>query len=400
MKNQTAILVLGAGLYHIPLFKKLQNGGYRVIAADKDLNAAGKTYCDVFYAVDIMDIAGILEVVEKEKVEGVMPLNERGIMAAAQVAEICQFRGLPMSCVEGFVDKGIMREKWKTAGLPIPKFEIIDKESELESAANKIGYPLVMKPTDNGGSGRGISIVNQESELKEAYHFALPYINGGRIILEEYFEGTELTVETFSNEGEVFFLAMSDKEKPNIKTRVALSLNYPAAITETQEQIVKKEVRKALAALGLKGGMAHTEVIINQNKMILVETGARGGGGHIFHTIIEAVSGVNAPLLYADWLTGKEIKIGSIEKRGAVYRFLNPEEGILESVEGIEEVKKWPFILDVGMVKKVGDQVGKLENSQHRAGHLIATGMNREEAVNNANAAERKIKFTLNTILK
>lgn len=392
------ILVLGAGIFHIPIFAQLKSAGFKVFIADKNPNAPGASCGDVFRPVDITDISSIQKYVEEEKIDGIMPLNERGVLCAATVSHHLGLRGLDPQNAWACIDKGSMRTRWKEAGLSIPAFEMVYNQDELTSAAERVGYPLVLKPTDNGGSGRGISIVRKEKELEEAYQFALPYINQGAILVESFFEGVELTVETFSLDGEVYFLAMSDKEKPDLKTRVAMSLNYPANISEEQEKMVKREVKEALLSLGISGGMAHTEVIVSEDKMILVETGARGGGGHIFHTIIEAVSGISAPVLYAQWLCGEEIQMPEIQKKGAVYRFLETPRGILKAITGLEEIKQLPYLLDAGMVKQIGEEVGNLENSQHRAGHLVVSGKDRAQALERAKEAASKITFTIEAL--
>jgi len=231
--------------------------------------------------------------------------------------------------------------------------------------------------------------------LEWAFEFAIPFVRNNRLICEGFVNGTELTVETISDNGIVHVLAMSDKEKPDLRTRVATSLNYPAQLTSDQEVLVEDTVKKAVGALGIHTGMAHTEVIIDGMQITMVETGARGGGGHIFHTIIEAVSGIAAPVAYAQLLTGDGGFAGPILKRGAVYRFFNPPHGILKEVRGLAEVGEWPGILDIGMIKKAGEEVGNLKNSLERAGHVITGGKDRDTAVELANKAEEHIQFIL-----
>jgi hypothetical protein len=196
-------------------------------------------------------------------------------------------------------------------------------------------------------------------------------------------------------DGDVFVLAMSDKEKPELRTRVATSINYPAMISENQRILVEEIVKKAVLALGIRSGMAHSEVILNGEEVKMVETGARGGGSHIFPLIIEAVSGINTPVVFAQLLTGEKPNLANIQRNGVVYRFFNPPHGILKEVIGLEEVRKWEGILDVGITKKKGDEVGNLKNSLERAGFVVAKGENRNEAQILANKAEEFIKFDI-----
>jgi hypothetical protein len=191
---------------------------------------------------------------------------------------------------------------------------------------------------------------------------------------------------------------MSDKEKPEIRTRVATSINYPANITEKQRAIVEETVKKAVLALGIHSGMAHSEVILNGEEVKMVETGARGGGSHIFPLIIESVSGINTPVVFAQLLTGQKPNLSNIQRNGVVYRFFNPPHGILKEVHGIEEVRTWDGVLDVGVVKKKGEEVGNLKNSLERAGFIVASGKDRSEAQALADKAESFVKFDIDPI--
>ncbi len=389
------IAVLGAGIYNIRVYEKLRQGGFYTLAVDGNADAPAGAFADEVVHLNFTDKDAVLVYFSSNPVDAVMPINDWGTKTAAYVSEKLGLCGIPESAALAATDKGIMRETWKQHGIPNPPFFVFSTLDELREGIKNIGYPCVIKPTDSGGSGRGISVLKSEMDIEWAFEFAKPFVRNNRFICEGFVEGTELTIETITYEGVVHVLAMSDKEKPDLRTRVATSLNYPAQLSEAQEKLVEDTVKKAVAALGIHTGMAHTEVIINGMDVTMVETGARGGGGHIFHTIIEAVSGISAPVAYAELLTGNKQFPGPILKRGAVYRFFNPPHGILKEVRGIEEVSQWSGILDIGMIKKAGEEVGNLKNSLERAGHVITGGVDRAAAVELANRAEQAIEFIL-----
>ena len=387
------IAVLGAGFYNINVYKKLKEGGFYTIAFDGNKEAPAAEFADEFVNLNFSDKNSLLEYLKSNLVDAIMPINDWGTVSAAYVSEKLGLKGISEQAAIAATDKGIMRDTWSKNGIPNPRYFIFSTLEELKENIHEIGFPCVIKPTDSGGSGRGISVLKSLEDIEWAYDFAKPYVRNNRFICESFFDGVELTIETISIEGEVYVLAMSDKEKPDLKTRVATSLNYPAKLNKKQEALVQETVKKAVKALGIHTGMAHTEVIVNNMEMVMVETGARGGGGHIFHTIIEAVSGINAPVALAKLLTGNFEVPKQILTKGAVYRFFNPPYGILKSVEGIEEVEKMENVLDVGIVKKPGELVGDLKNSLERAGHVITCAENREEAIKIADQVENEIKF-------
>lgn len=104
-------------------------------------------------------------------------------------------------------DKCLAKQLMQEIGLKTPEFfsfdEIILKElgaaEILEMASNKIGYPLIVKPSSEG-SCFGVKLVREEKELPKAVISALSYDR--RIIIEKYVKGKEITVPVVN--GEVF----------------------------------------------------------------------------------------------------------------------------------------------------------------------------------------------------
>lgn len=389
------IAVLGASTYNINVYKKLKEGGFFSIAIDGNPSAEAASYADKFVHIDYSDIDSLLKLCKNEAVDAIMPINEWGVMPAAKVSNALGLIGNSEKTALLATDKGLMRQTWKENGVNGPDFFVFKTLKELVEGLPSVGFPCVVKPTFSGGGGRGISVLKSIEDAEWAYDFALPAVKYGTMICESFIEGTELTIETISVDGDVFVLAMSDKEKPELRTRVATSLNYPANISEKQRVIVEETVKKAVLSLGIHSGMAHSEVILNGEEVKMVETGARGGGSHIFPLIIEAVSGINTPVVFAQLLTGQKPNLSNIQRKGVVYRFFNPPHGILKKVEGLEEVRKWQGVLDVGVTKKAGQEVGNLKNSLERAGFVVASGANRLEAQQLANKAEECIKFEI-----
>jgi formate-dependent phosphoribosylglycinamide formyltransferase (GAR transformylase) len=387
------ILVLGAGYYYAQVLLKLKQAGFYVMAVDRDPNAPGAKFTHEFQPIDIIDSLTVLQWAKEKKIDGIMAVNDFGTRTASFVSNQLGLIGLSAETTEASNDKGIMRDVWQQYRLPIPRYRVIKSLNELKEALVQIGFPCVLKPTDCGGSGRGISVMQSEDDIEWSFNFAKPYVKNNRYIVEEYLDGTEMTIEAISIGGKVSVLAMSDKYKPNLRTRVATSLNYPANFSTEILQDVEKLAEQAVLAIGIENGVSHTEVIVTKEGAKLVEIGARGGGGHIFHTITEAVSEINAPVVNAMLLTGLSVDLPNPQKNGAVYRFFNPSPGILQEVKNIEEARQVKGVLDLGIIKSPGDTVGNLENSLHRAGFVVTCGKTRQEAIDIADRVESLVEF-------
>lgn len=389
------ILVLGGGLTAVRTIERLRAAGFRTLVLDRTPAAPGFSVADAGQATDIADREAVLRAAEVAAIDGILPLNEIGVRTAAFVATRLGLVGNDERCAELSHDKGLMRCRWAEAGLAQPPFRHVSSVNDVRAAGSSLGYPLVLKPRMSGGGGRGVSIVRSETDIEWSCELAMPYGGSRGLIAEQFVEGTELTVESISYRGEVHVLAVSDKEKPPLRTRVARSLNYPAAIDANQLATVRKLVEAAVAALGIQNGPAHTEVIVNGNDVKLVETGARGGGGHIFSTIVAAVTGIDMVKETGRLLTGECPNLTVEWNRGCVYRFLLPSPGRITAVHGLEAALQIPGILDAGLFKGCGQTIGALLNSLERAGYVVATGNTREQAIERAVAAEHAIHFEI-----
>jgi biotin carboxylase len=388
------VLVLGANRFYVRVMELLREAGFRVLAVDRNADAPGRAFADDFAAIDIVDREAVLRWAADHRIDGIMAVNDFGVRTASYVAQALGLIGLTADAAERASDKGRMRDCWAAAGLPNPEYRVVCDGAGVRRAAMELAFPCVVKPTDCGGGGRGISVVESADQLDSAIEACAPYVANRRIVVERFIAGTEMTIETLSIDGKVAVLAMSDKTKPAATTRVATSVNYPADSPDDITERVAEVVEAAVLAVGITDGMAHTEVIVQEGgQPVLVELGGRGGGGHIFHTIIEAVSGVNAPVETARVLTRSPVALPPIQRRGAVYRFFDIPPGILRGHRNLEEARAVPGVLEVDIHKTPGTWVGDLRDSMYRVGYIVTAGATRAEAIAAAEAVERIVEI-------
>lgn len=398
------IVVLGCGVFHCRVLSVLRKGPYRLVGVDRNPEAPAARLAHEFYAVDIGDAEAIVNLARDVHADAVMPLNEFGMRAHAAAVEELGLLGNTRKSAELAVDKELMRQRWATWNLQQPNFVAFSaQDAEFDSdrivdlaKANGVSFPCIIKPADSGGSGRGVLILNTADEMAEGVAFASQFARNGRLLLEDFVEGTELTIEGLVQDGEHVILAVSDKEKPSMRTRVATSLNYPAMFEPKVLGRVYTLVNDAVRCLGLTHSATHTECIVTPTgEPFLVELGARGGGGHIFSDIVALVSGVDMPCALADILCGDKPDIRPKRQTGACYRFFNPQPGVLQAVIGLEQAATLPGVVDIGMLKRPGELVGQLLNSFGRTGYVVTSGHDRKEAIERASLVERMVQFVV-----
>lgn len=388
------ILQLGAGKLMTHSIKQIQALGHEVYAVDKNRYAPGFMVADGHSPIDLVNVSSVTAYAHDIGADAVIAVNEAGVITAAQVSKSLGLRGLEPYIALDALDKGLMRQRWQTAQLPQPTFEVVKTADAIADAAERIGYPLIIKPTMNWGS-RGISLVNNPDDLAWAVDFASQHQRDGDLIVEQFIDGTEMTVEGLIRDGEIAILAKSDKtHQPHPKYRVAMSLHYPAnfdaAILEKTDQLIME----ACQALKLDNCAFHAEVMVTpEDDIYLIELGARPGGGHIFGQIVEAVSGVSMPQALVQILLGEDVDIQPRAQNGAVYRFFAPPPGIFKRALGVEVAKRMPGVLDLGFFMVEGREVRAIEGDADRPGYCVAVGTSREEAIDRAEKAIGMIHF-------
>jgi D-alanine-D-alanine ligase len=107
----------------------------------------------------------------------------------------------PLTCRFAF-DKGLAKGVLSAAGLPTPPGYVLSREAvrhmgagaALRRAAERLGYPLVVKPAAQG-SALGLSVVDDASELSPAALGAFDH--GDRILLERYIDGIDVSIAMY-----------------------------------------------------------------------------------------------------------------------------------------------------------------------------------------------------------
>jgi len=94
------------------------------------------------------------------------------------------------------MDKDLSKIHFRTAKLPVPRSQSLDRPDSSRKKIKKLTFPQVVKPNDQG-STIGVKIVHDYLELEKAIDDAFTYSE--KVIIEEYIEGRELTVGIIKN---------------------------------------------------------------------------------------------------------------------------------------------------------------------------------------------------------
>jgi biotin carboxylase len=343
--------------------------------------AVGIAYADEFYPVNTIDEEGTAALAERIRPDGIMTLATDLPMRSLAVATSRIRRpGISYDTAVKATDKGEMIKAFEAAGVEHPWYFILKSKEDLTAALPKITYPCVTKPTDNAGN-RGVSFVNDEAELLSLYDYSHENSHSGDVIIEEYMEGQEVSVEIIVYLGTAHVLAVTDKLTQGTPYFVEIGHSEQSQLGEENVARIKDLATRAVKAIGLDNSPAHVEIMLTKDGPKMVELGARMGGGCITTHLVPLSTGIDMIKSVMDLAMGKEPDITPKFDKGSALRHIVGLEGEIVSVDGLDEARAVPCVTEVTMLKGVGDKVGYFKNGADRIGYVIAQGKDAADAV-------------------
>lgn len=308
----------------------------------------------------------------------VMSLSEDALISAAQASEAIGLPGNSLETVRLLKDKSLMRERLNTMGISPVAARIGLGAEDLSLFIREIGAPIIVKPIDGTGSLHIFKIDGPEQI--ETLAQRLTSLGMERFLMEEYLDGSEISVETFTFARRTVVLAVTDKL--NFPNHVESGHTIPAQIDERTYGQVARLVEEFLAAVNLTDGPAHTEIKLTSKGPRIVESHNRPGGDRI-NELVRIAYGVDMKQMAFEWscatmdpLPGPPQNI-----RGAAIRFFDPVPGVVREIVGLEQVRNATGLAELQLNLKVGDVVRPMTHSHDRVGHVIAQGRDAQEAV-------------------
>ena len=362
------VVIIGANDFQNPLILKAKELGYEThVFAWKDGSIGEKT-ADFFYPISIVEKEEILEKCREIKPDAILTIASD--LATITVNYVASKLGLTcnsLECTEISTNKFKMRQAFKKANIPVPKFEIVDENTNLD-ILNGMEYPLIVKQTDRSGS-RAINKILKKEELSDAIKLAVENSFEKKAIVEEYIDGDEFSAESISFHGKHNFLTVTRKQTTGYPHFIETGHIEPAGLSEEIIEKIKSAILPALDSLKIENGASHAEFKITQNGDIrIIEIGARMGGDCIGSDLVKISTGYDYVKMVIDVALGKEPVLEKVSvPKIAVIKFIFNKEDL----NGLEKIKKEKpeKIYFVSEIKDFGGH--KIVDSSSRYGYYI-----------------------------
>ena len=375
MKSNKKILVFGVGELQKSIIGRAHKMGLFVVGIDPCDDAFCKDDVDAFEVVGGQDYEGTCAVVEKHGIDAIVTAaTDKPLVMMARVAEKYGFPFYSVETAQWSTDKFQMKRRFEHGGVPHAKGRLISKAEEAEGLV----FPVIVKPRDNSGS-RGVKLCRNKEELKVSIKEALGNSKLDTVLVEEFIEGPEYSIEALHYDGKSEVIQFTEKKTTEFPYNVELGHIQPANISEEYKQKIREIVAKIGVALRFNSCPSHTELKINERGIYVIETSPRLGGDYITSTLTPLSTGVNPEDELLKIALGETIKPQPKAVQHSGVRFFNFEEGcVIKHVPDIDFVKNWPHVVDFSFCLKKGDRVNRITSSLNRYGHLTIIASNRE----------------------
>lgn len=383
----------------LPAIKKAKSMGLQVVAVDMNPKAVGFREDGIIKEViSTIDTPAIIEAAKRNRVDGVMTIaSDMPMRSVAAVADELGLVGISKETAIKATDKGEMRMALRKSGVPIPAFYRVRSKEEYRSAVNKIkeaGYKCIVKPADNSGS-RGIDLLSdfEQETIDNAYEYSKQSSRSGDLMVEEYMEGDEVSVESLSIDGICHVIQITDKLTTGAPYFVEMGHSQPSVLSEDTKEKIRQITIAANKAIGIENGPAHTEIKITKDGPKIIELGARLGGDNITTHLTPLSTGVDMVECCINIAMGMAVNLNTRMNRGSAIRYFPLEKGKIKNIEGVEQAQKIPGVVQVSIVHGVGESVNGIKNSGDRVGFVITEGDDAKAAVDAAMQGVAAVKF-------
>jgi biotin carboxylase len=389
------LMIVGASVLQLPAILKAKEMGLYVGVADYNPQAIGIQYADEFFNASTMDENAVLAAALEFKPDGIMTLaTDMPMRGVANVSEKLGLHSISYDTAVKATDKFEMIKAFKAHDVASPWFFTVDSLDELKALEKQLSYPCIMKPTDNAGS-HGVVLAHGFEDLLQSYGYSHASARHGRVILEEYLQGDEVSVEVMVVDGKVNILQITDKLTTGAPHFVEMGHSQPSRHPLETQKAIKDLAVQACKAVGINQGPAHVEMMVTKRGPVMIELGARMGGDNITTALVPLSTGIDMVKATIEVALGNPPDIEPKCLCGSAIRYLDAPEGIIASITGVDEARHMPNVKDVIMTKAVGDPSTPIQCSNDRIGSVIVQAATAEEAVKSCEDAMKLIKIEI-----
>ena len=318
----------------------------------------------------------------RRPIDAVVAVDDPTTVVAAAISQRLGLKANSLPAASVARDKHAMRRCLASAGVPVPRFQLVRLADDPAALAQGVEYPCVLKPLALSAS-RGVIRANDAQEFVAAFRriaailetadAALPGEARTALLVEEFIPGREVALEGLLVGGTLHVLALFDKpdplEGPFFEETIYVT---PSRRPETEQARIAAVTRDACSALGLTEGPIHAELRENDRGPFVLEVAARSIGGLCSRTL-RFGTGLSLEELILSHALGRPLQSLERERRAAgVMMIPIPRAGRLIGVGGTADAAAVDGIEEVAITMHPGQEVVPLPEGWQYLGFIFA----------------------------
>lgn len=387
-----SVMILGAGAMQLPAIIAAKELGLYTLVVDGSDKAPSINAADEFVQIDLKDRPALLacaqEFLDRHHLAGVFTAGTDFSANVAYITQHCNLPGHNYEAAMNATDKVRMRECFQQQNVPSPKFVYVNSssqlgelETEIQSWNNRKFSPVVVKPVDSMGS-RGVIFVDELPMLVPAVDDALSYSRSGKVIIEEFMDGCELSLDALVYENEITICGIADRHIYYPPYFVERGHTLPSSLGKEVLEEVVSVFKRGVNALGLSHGAAKGDMKVTSSGVKIGEIAGRLSGGYMSGWTYPYASGVNLTKNALQLAIGERPK--TLQPRDPLYTsaewsFISIP-GRVDSILYEGEAKNSPHIKEMFIRVQPGQEVQFPRNNVEKCGNFIAVHPNKDIA--------------------
>ena len=243
-------------------------------------------------------LLGVGNFMKSTKIDAIVALDDYDVEKATYLRENLRIDGMGQTTGRYFRDKLAMRMRAKSCGIPIPAFCSLFNDHDINTFADTISAPWVLKPRSEASASGIIKVFDKESLW---IHINEMGNNRFKYLIEQFKPGDVYHCDSLISESKVIFSLTSKYLATPMEISQGGGVFRSANVkyNSDDDKAIKKLNEQVMKGFGLKYGAAHTEFIKSNDdgQIYFLETSSRVGGAHLAEMVAEA-SNIN---LWKEW---------------------------------------------------------------------------------------------------
>ncbi|SHI81853.1 Biotin carboxylase [Dethiosulfatibacter aminovorans DSM 17477] len=304
------VLILGVAPVQMDAILVLKELGFETFACAMAKDGPGADAADHFHIIDILDIEKVMEHIGKYDIDAVYSVGSDLAMPIA--SKISEKLLLPYFVSSKTATICNNKERMRQALGRSFEGNIPFQVFEDEKIRPDLKMPFIMKPTDSQGQ-RGIYLVNSIEEYRENFQTVKEHSRSGKVIVEKYVEGPEISVNLYMIDGKLSFMFVSDRETwPQYLGLVNKHVVPSKTMDREKLKVLEKMVLEACHRIGIMNGPAYFQVKMENGRPYIIEVTPRLDGCHMWK-LLTYHTGINILKLTFEHLLNGDT--GELDKR-------------------------------------------------------------------------------------